>query len=293
MKPYILFLSALLFITTESIAQLPDGSVAPDFTITDLDGNQHKLYDLLDDGYSVVIDLNATWCNPCWNYHIGGALEELWESHGPAGGNSVNANSTNDVYVFMIESQSTNTLEQLYGTVGTSGNAYADNTAGDWVTGTSFPIADDAAVADLYDLQYFPTIFTICPNRIVTESGQISADAHYDLITNCAQQTPGENAAILNVQNTINTEGCDATATGTISAVIQNMGTETLESFSVDVIEDGEVLASETFNGSLETYATTTINFGSITINSSKSKKVKYLIVDILVDLKDEINKKA
>ena len=280
MKPYILFLSALLFITTESIAQLPDGSVAPDFTITDLDGNQHKLYDLLDDGYSVVIDLNATWCNPCWNYHIGGALEELWESHGPAGGNSVNANSTNDVYVFMIESQSTNTLEQLYGTVGTSGNAYADNTAGDWVTGTSFPIADDAAVADLYDLQYFPTIFTICPNRIVTESGQISADAHYDLITNCAQQTPGENAAILNVQNTINTEGCDATATGTISAVIQNMGTETLESFSVDVIEDGEVLASETFNGSLETYATTTINFGSITINSNS--------VDIVITSSDE-----
>ena len=57
--------------------------------------------------------------------------------------------------------------------------------------------------------------------------------------------------------------------TGIISTVIQNMGTETLEPFTVEVIEDGEVLATETFNGTLDLYATTTINFGSITVNSS------------------------
>ena len=57
-----------------SYAQLPDGSTAPDFTVTDINGETYRLYDLLDSGYTVVIDLNATWCGPCWSYHEAGHL---------------------------------------------------------------------------------------------------------------------------------------------------------------------------------------------------------------------------
>jgi hypothetical protein len=42
--------SACLLIGTASFAQLPDGSIAPDFTATDIDGVEHNLYDLLDEG---------------------------------------------------------------------------------------------------------------------------------------------------------------------------------------------------------------------------------------------------
>ena len=39
---------------------------APDFNVTDLDGNTHQLYaDILDQGLIAVIDVSATWCGPC------------------------------------------------------------------------------------------------------------------------------------------------------------------------------------------------------------------------------------
>ena len=44
-------LALILSISSIATAQLPDGSVAPDFTTTDVNGNTHRLYDYLDEGY--------------------------------------------------------------------------------------------------------------------------------------------------------------------------------------------------------------------------------------------------
>ena len=50
---YIAF--AFFAITTSfTSAQLPDGSVAPDFTTTDVN-EMSRLYDYLDDGYTVIL----------------------------------------------------------------------------------------------------------------------------------------------------------------------------------------------------------------------------------------------
>ena len=68
--------------TTIGFSQLPNGSVAPDFTITDIEGEEHNLYSYLDSGYAVIIDFSATWCGPCWNYHTSGVFEEIYQAHG-------------------------------------------------------------------------------------------------------------------------------------------------------------------------------------------------------------------
>ena len=63
---------------------------APDFNVTDLDGNTHQLYaDILDQGLIAVIDVSATWCGPCWNLHNSHALQELHEAYGPDGTNQL------------------------------------------------------------------------------------------------------------------------------------------------------------------------------------------------------------
>lgn len=49
-----------------SIAQV--GSVAPDFKVTDTHGNQHRLYDYLEKGKTVVLDFFFTTCIPCQYY---------------------------------------------------------------------------------------------------------------------------------------------------------------------------------------------------------------------------------
>ena len=131
MKKILLIAIIALFSFNNAQAQLADGSVAPDFTLTDLNGTTHTLYHLLDQGYTVFIDFSAVWCPPCWSYHQTHALENLYVDHGPAGYPGVSASTSDDVMVFYIEADG-NDVASLGGS--------GANTQGDWITGTSFPI---------------------------------------------------------------------------------------------------------------------------------------------------------
>jgi PKD repeat protein len=145
---------ALLFVLQfcNLSAQLPNGSIAPDFTATDLNGVSHNLYSLLDAGKTVVLDISATWCGPCWSYHESGNLENLYNQYGP--------NGTNEMMVFLVEGDASTGLSDLNGT--------GSNTAGNWVAGTPYPILDNAGIANSYQIAYFPTVYVICPNRTLT-----------------------------------------------------------------------------------------------------------------------------
>ena len=65
------------FISSFALAQLPANSLGADFTVTDIDGETHNLYDILDEGKTVILDLFATWCGPCWSFAETGVLENL------------------------------------------------------------------------------------------------------------------------------------------------------------------------------------------------------------------------
>ena len=179
MKKLLIILIALPMI---GFGQLPNGSIAPDFTLTDLNGTTHNLYqDYLDLGYTVFLSFSAVWSPPDWSYHTSGALQDLYINHGPVGFPNVIFSTTNDVMVLFIEGTGS-TVAQLNGGAGSYGN---------FVTGTPFPIictdgtVNSTAISNAYSIGYWPTIYQVCPDRTISESGQIS-NPYSTAVLDCA-----------------------------------------------------------------------------------------------------------
>ena len=125
---------------------------APDFSVTDIDGNSHQLYaDILDQGLIAVVDVSATWCPPCWSLHSSHALQELHEAYGPDG--------TNQLRVIFYEADGNTTMDDLEGNTGA--------TQGDWLDGITYPVINENPVTlnmDIWAPQGFPTVNVIRPS---------------------------------------------------------------------------------------------------------------------------------
>lgn len=264
-----LLLSALLLSATSAttFAQLAPGSIAPDFTVSAYqpwlstagmtNNGSYKLYDYLDAGYTVIMDVSATWCGPCWSYHLTGALEDAYAAHGPAGYPGVAAGTTDDIMVIWVEGDGTTADATMLDGSGTPGNWTNPNAGGQ----VQFPMANPitATINPInanYNIAYFPTIYKICPNRIVSEIGQATAAAIYTSIASCPPpaSSPADVAALTYEGSLVHCQGAY-----TPMVKIQNNGTSPLTAATVTVTQGGTTVSTGTYSGSLATYGVATV----------------------------------
>ncbi len=272
-------LAAVLFVLcfSQAKAQLADGSVAPDFTLTDINGTVHHLYDYLNQGKTVVIDISATWCGPCWAYHQSGELENLWVDHGPTGGTGVSPSTTNNVIVLLIEGDGTTTSADLHGT--------GPNTQGDWTAGTSHPIIDPPSPAidnfnNDYQIAYFPTCYKICPNKLTQLVDQETEAQIYTAVQACPSLGVIASVAIASgiSSNTI----CSGSSV-TFTATPTNGGTPTYQwkvnganvgtnspTYTTSTLTNGAVVTC-VMTSSLSGTTQATSNTITVTVNSAPS----------------------
>ena len=268
----LLLSTAILLAGISANAQLAPGSVAPNFTVTayqpwlstagSASNGSFTLYDYLDQGYTVFLDVSATWCGPCWNYHLNGALEDIYAAHGPSGAPGVSSTTTDDVMVIWIEGDGQTADATMLDGSGSIGN-WIEPAAGNQI---QFPMANPASalantINNDYAIAYFPTSYRICPNRIIEEVGQLGASALYATVPACPPpaSAPADVAALSYTGAAVHCEGAY-----TPSVQIQNNGTSPLTSATVTITQGGTTVSTGTYSGSLSTYGVANVTCSPI-----------------------------
>jgi Secretion system C-terminal sorting domain len=250
-------------------AQLPAGSIAPNFTVTDINGNTQNLYAILDSGKTVIMDISATWCGPCWSFHQAGTLKAIHNQFGAAG--------TNEVRVLFVEGDGATTLDNLNGISGPRA------TQGNWVAGTPYPIIDNASISSSFRIAYYPTLYVICPDRRLVEVTNKTQSNIMAAARVCPPAAVGTNNAMIREYDAYKDIFCN-TKTFQPGVKIENMGLDTARTVSGTLKKDGTLIQTKTVTVPMAKYDIQPLLFDNVTVNNTSVLRFDIASVNNMAD---------
>jgi hypothetical protein len=151
MRRFLLIVSSLIsssFLHSQALSGQQALRPADDFTITTTDGITHNLYNTLDSGKTVFVDLFYTTCTWCQFYSP--VIEEIYQNTGAGQGDIEFWGISNNLY------DTNNVIEQYK-----EDYNITNPCAGPWGGGTTaFTV-----IVNGQNFQGFPTYCVICPDR--------------------------------------------------------------------------------------------------------------------------------
>jgi len=141
----LLWLCALPRMAGAQAYNYPNGSLVADFTVTDVDGTVHDLYDYTAQGKYVLLDFFTLWCVPC--QETAPYWAELYQTYGCNGA---------DVICLSLDYEN-NTVAEI--------QAYSDTYSGPWAHP---PVVNDAlALSDVFGVGTAPNYCLIGPDNVM------------------------------------------------------------------------------------------------------------------------------
>ena len=279
----ILSLFAALLLSSFCFAQLPDGSIAPDFTLYEINKTTGQmetdhtinLYSMLDEYKTVFIDVSASTCNPCYSFHQTGTLPSLMSMYGPTG--------TDDSRVLFIEGAPT----------GSSWASISGQNEGTWnvTAGANYPVIPLFITPNIpyantfvhdYNISGYPTLFMVCPNRAsykLTRDGTNQAAAWHELAQNTCPDISKTNSAIIQAPfKPASAYFCSYDITPTIT--IQNVGTANMTSAVITMTHQGTTY-TKNWTGNLAQFDTENVTLDGIAGSEGGNHDLTFAITEV------------
>lgn len=225
------------------------------WTATDINGNTHSIADYIADGKTVLVDVSAHWCGPCWAWHNSGIMEKLYHEFGPEG--------TNDLVIFFVDGDAGSDMAQLQG---------GGDSQGDWIAGTPYPIIGPngagATLRQIYGVTAYPTLFMHCPGS--NAGVEIDREATWEQFfaswrTACpaAFNNGAIDATLLTYEDH---QRCPSEHP---QAVLYNQGTSNLTSATVTLMQGANTLQTVNWTGNLARWASANITFDDVDVTAA------------------------